>query len=668
MMGCKKEGNALSWKMNNEIIWIQPWGKDSLRMRITRGQKILDLPGGLLDVIDPEPQIKIGENGAFISNGVITAEISREGHLRFINNVTEEVLLEEVPAIFTEPSAREFKSLRGDLYKVEARFCAYEDEHIYGLGQHAHGFLDQKGCVIELSQRNTNVCIPFAISSRGYGFLWHNPAVGRVEFAKNRTHWVAEATRQMDYWVTAGESVSNLMENYTQVTGRVPMLPKWAAGFWQCKLRYSTQDELLEVAREYKSRKLPLSVIVIDSGHSIRMGDWKFDEKYWPDPKAMVDELESMGVKVMVSIWPTVNVNSPNYDVLEKRGLLIQAERGVPAIGYSTVSLGDGRVYFHHYDPTNPEARQFIWEQVRENYYHFGIKVWWLDALEPEIVPIDHDNLHYFLGNGLEIGCMVPMLHEKAFFDGMRSENEEDIITLCRSAWVGSQRYGAAVWSGDIPSTFEALRAQIPAGLNIGLSGIPWWTTDIGGFYGGDPSSPYFRELIIRWFQYGVFCPLFRLHGFRIPEIWIPDSHIMMTGAPNEIWSFGDEAYNIIRDLLFLRERLRPYIMEQMEVAHRNGTPPMRPLFYDFPEDGICARIEDQFLFGPDILVAPVLHEGARSRDVYLPAGANWTHVWSDQEFSGGSWITTQAPLSQVPVYVRGNKTLPFLVKKTESE
>jgi alpha-D-xyloside xylohydrolase len=662
MIGFSREGNVLAWKKNNETVWIQPWGRDSLRVRITRGPRILELPGGLLEVADSEPEIRIEENEAIIRNGKIKADVSKDGHLSFINNSTGNVLLEEVPAIFTEPSAREFKSLHSDLYKVEARFSAYKDEHIYGLGQHAHGFLDQKGCVIELLQRNTNVCIPFALSSRGYGFLWHNPAVGRVEFGRNRTHWVAEASRQMDYWITAGVSLANIIENYTQVTGRVPLLPEWATGFWQSKLRYSTQEELLEVAREYKRRKLPLSVIVIDFGHFIKMGDWKFDPKYWPDPGAMVNELKEMGVKVMISIWPTVKVNSPNYDVMEKNGLLIQAERGVPAIGYSTVSTGGGREYFHHYDATNPQARQFLWEQVRENYYKYGIKVWWLDALEPEIVPIDHDNLRYFLGNGLEVGCMVPMLHEMGFFEGMRLEGEEDIISVCRSAWIGSQRYGAAVWSGDTPSTFEALRTQIPAGLNIGLSGISWWTTDIGGFYGGDPSTAYFRELIIRWFQYGVFCPLFRLHGFREPEIWIPDSHITMTGGPNEIWSFGEEAYEIIKDLLLLRKRLHPYIMEQMQIAHINGTPPMRPLFFDFHEDGVCTGIEDQFLFGPDVLVAPVYYEGARNRDVYLPAGTHWTHVWSNQEFRGGQWITADAPLNQIPVYVRGNKKLPFLV------
>lgn len=268
---------------------------------------------------------------------------------------------------------------------------------------------------------------------------------------------------------------------------------------------------------------------------------------------------------------------------------------------------------------------------------------------------MDPDNLRYHLGNGQEVTNIYPLMHARGFYEGMRAEGEEEIVLLCRSAWAGSQRYAAAVWSGDIPSTFEALQAQVRAGLNIGLSGIPWWTTDISGFQGGDPSTPYFRELIVRWFQYGAFCPLFRLHGFRQPSDRWWD-----TGGPNEVWSFGDEAYEIIRELLFLRERLRPYIMEQMHLAHEKGVPPMRPLFFDFPEDKDCAMVDDQFMFGPDLLVAPVLHEGVCSREVYLPAGTTWREAWTDAVEEGGQWITVDAPLDRIPLYLCGDAKLPI--------
>jgi alpha-D-xyloside xylohydrolase len=237
----------------------------------------------------------------------------------------------------------------------------------------------------------------------------------------------------------------------------------------------------------------------------------------------------------------------------------------------------------------------------------------------------------------------------------MRAQNESEIIFLSRSAWAGSQRYGAAVWSVDIQSTWEALQAQVRAGLNIGLSGIPWWTTDIGGFYGGDVTSDYFRELIVRWFQYSAFCPLFRLHGYRLPYGAITES-----GGPNEVWEFGERAYAIIRDVMFMRERLRPYVMCLMRDAHEHGDPPMRPLFYDFPSDSSAWAVEDAFMFGPDVLVAPVLQAGATHREVYLPAGARWTDVWSGQTFSGGQSIRADAPLERIPLFLRDDARLPI--------
>jgi len=674
MQGFRSENDTLIWEQGHETVRVEPWGQDSLRVRATMQPGIRDdagqgpLPGALLEPAPTDAQIEIGEQGATVRNGRIAAEISASGRLRFVHATSGAELLAEEPPRIAWPPARHFQPVAGDLFRVEARFSAYDGEHIYGLGQHQHGLLDQKGCVVELLQRNTEVCIPFLLSSRGYGLLWHNPAVGRVELGHNGTRWVAEATPQLDYWITAGDTPAEIMARYADATGHAPLLPEWAAGFWQCRLRYRTQEELLEVAREYKRRGLPLSVIVIDFFHWTAQGDWQFDPTCWPDPAGMVRELEGLGVKLMVSIWPTLSAISPNFEEARRRGLLVRTARGVPATMRFKDTRPEGPVYVHHYDATNPEARDFIWERVRQGYYRHGIKVWWLDACEPEMLPMDPDNLRYHLGDGLAVTNIYPLLHARAFWEGMRAEGQEEIITLARSAWAGSQRYGAAVWSGDIPSTFEALQAQVRAGLNIGLSGIPWWTTDIGGFYGGDPSTPYFRELIVRWFQYGAFCPLFRLHGVRNPRT-------EMYGSPNEAWSFGDEAYAIIKELLFLRERLRPYIMEQMRLAHEQGIPPMRPLFFDFPDDEGSWAVEDQFMFGPDLLVAPVLYAGAHSRQVYLPAGTTWTDAWADvchserkrvyspaesQCIAGGQWITADAPLERIPLYLRGEARLPI--------
>lgn len=647
--------NALIWRRNHETLCIEPWGADSLRLRVTRNAQILDdLPQALLPCEPPPADIRIADEIATIRNGQITAEVSADGGLRFLNGSDEVVLEEQQPEVVAiGPAAREMKPLEGELYRIESRFAPREGERFYGLGQQQHGQLDQKGCVVELFQRNTMVSIPFLLSSHGYGFLWNHPGVGRVELGINGTRWVAEAARQLDIWMTVGETPAAILSNYVEATGHAPRLPEWAAGFWQCKLRYRTQEELLEVAREYRRRGLPLDVIVIDYFHWTLQGDWKFDPACWPDPAAMVRELDEMGIKVMVSVWPTVNPLSENFADMDAGGLLVRTRRGVQPQRHFRDNYQEGRVYLMFYDPSHPQARTFIWDRIRENYYRYGIKVFWLDACEPEISPYEPENLRYHAGSGLEVTNLYPLYNQQAFYEGMQGEGEQEIITLCRSAWAGSQRYGAAVWSGDIASTWASLRRQVRAGLNIGLSGIPWWTTDIGGFHGGDPSTPYFRELIIRWFQYGSFCPLFRLHGVRQPVV---DG----SGADNEVWSFGEEAYEIIRDLLFLRERLRPYVMAQMEVAHASGVPPMRPLFFDFPTDEAAYAVDDAFMFGPDLLVAPVLTEGARDRQVYLPAGAIWTDAWTDERFEGGRSVTVDAPLDRIPLFLRDGADLPI--------
>jgi alpha-D-xyloside xylohydrolase len=465
---------------------------------------------------------------------------------------------------------------------------------------------------------------------------------------------VAEGSQQLDYYIVCGETYAEILERYSEVTGKAPPFPEWASGFWQCKLRYETQEELLNVAREYKQRGLPLSVIVADFFHWTRMGDWKFDPKCWPDPRAMVDELDAMGVKLMVSVWPTVSPTSENYEFMTKRGLLINNEYGVDAQHIFVDNGVNGPAYFAYYDATNPEARRFIWDTIKKNYYDHGIKLFWLDNDEPDVNPRHPENLRFFLGNGVEVANIYPLLHLQGFYEGLINSGETETLTLSRSAWAGSQRHGSVIWSGDVESTFESLQAQVRAGLNIAMSGIPWWTTDIGGFHSGNIESDYFRELIVRWFQYGVFCPITRLHGYRLP----PTGSMPSSGAENEVWSFGEDIYKILQNLLFLRERLRPYLHEQMKIASQCGLPVMRPLFVDFQDDPVCESIEDQFMFGPDILVAPVLYAGVYQRKVYLSENIEWIDAWSGESYRGGQWLQVHAPLETIPVFLKAGSHL----------
>jgi alpha-D-xyloside xylohydrolase len=657
----------------NEILQVEAWGENSARVRSTLRAAITETPGSALGEAPPgRAHIEIANDRARLRNGDLVVEVATNGGrefflqapplVRFLRSNGEELFSERIPH-FASPPQRRYTRGAGDPHHCEVTFNASRGERIYGLGQHQHGLLDQKGAVIDLIQRNTEVCVPFALSDRGYGFLWNMPGTGRVELGTNHTRWAADAL-QVDYWVTAGKTPAEIVSRYSRATGLPPMLPEWAAGFWQCKLRYQTQDELLGVAREHKRRGLPLSVIVIDYFHWTRQGEWKFDPSEWPDPQAMVDELRALGVELMVSVWPTVNPTSANYAEMDGRGLLVGNTRSLPLHLPFWDKGFDGQTFVRYYDSTNPEARRYIWQKVTEGYLRYGIRTFWLDACEPEMRPEDPESNLFHLGPGSQVQNVYPREHARGFAEGLWASGEEELLLLCRSAWAGSQKYGAAVWSGDIDSTFEALAAQIPAGLNIGISGIPWWTTDIGGFKGGDPASAYFRELVVRWFQFGTFCPLFRLHGVREPGPMVGSGQ---TGGPNEVWSFGDEAYGIIREQLELRERLRPYVMDQMVTASTVGLPPMRALFLEFPEEEPAWEVGDEYLFGPDVLVAPVTSFGARERDVYLPEGASWADAWTGEPVKTTGWVTAAAPLERIPVFLRQGGALKTLSIETNS-
>lgn len=656
----KTEGQRIIWETAGELVYIEPYGKDRIRFRSSKSLHIdEDLNWTLLPAPEePEVQITVSDEKAVLVNGKITVSITGDGTVTYYLTQTGRVLLEEYwidGRVHTAPlrRAREYRVTSGNQFKMSLYFKEDPQEHFYGMGQDANDCFDLKGSTVELLQKNGKCTIPYLYSSKGYGFIWNNPAVGRAEFVKNHTLWHAQCARQMDYIVIAGDDPAEINRKFTDITGRAPMLPKWAAGFWQCKLRYETQEELLSVAREYKRRGLPISVIVIDYFHWTMQGEWKFDPLRWPDPKAMVEELKRMGIELMVSVWPTVDPRSENYSEMRNKNYMIRGEKGVDVV----FMFFGPQTYV---DTTRPEARQYFWSKAKENYYKYGIRMFWLDEAEPEMRPYDYDNIRMYQGNGEEVSNLYCDGFAQAFYEGLKAEGEE-VCNLLRCAWLGTQRYGAVLWSGDIASTFDSLRKQLKAGLNVSLCGIPWWTTDIGGFINGDPEDEEFRELIVRWFEFGVFCPIFRLHGFRLPypvrDILNPDGYCG-SGGPNEVWSFGDEAYEIITKYMFLRERLIPYIMKQMELATVDGTPVMRPLLYDFSQDQLVYEIGDEYLFGPDLLVAPVVEKGVAARQVYLPEGADWTDAYTGRKYDGGQWILAEAKLHMIPVYYRDGADL----------
>jgi alpha-D-xyloside xylohydrolase len=659
------DGQKLLWENCHETLCIEPWGENSLRVRATYLNEFAREDWALLEKPESRAEILVAEEKAEIIHGKIRAEILSNGKITFYNQKNQ-LLLEEYMRHRMNLSefcsslsirARDFRPITGGDYQLTMRFESIPEEMIFGMGQYQQSFLDLKGCTLELAQRNSQVTVPFALSNLGYGFLWNNPAIGQVTFGKNRTEWSGRATKQLDYWITAGDTPAEIEEAYARATGTVPMMPDYALGLWQCKLRYQTQAELLNVAREYQKRNIPISVIVIDFFHWTKHGEWKFDLEYWPDPEGMVKELDEMGIKLMVSVWPTVDHESENFAEMWSKGYLVRNDRGID----THMEFLGNCVFF---DATHPGARSFIWNKVKQNYYDMGIQAFWLDEAEPEYGgAYDYDLYRYHSGTVLETGNIYPLMFSKAFYDGLKAEGQEQIMNLVRCAWAGSQRYGALVWSGDIHSSFRALREQFGSGLNMGIAGIPWWTTDIGGFLGGNPDDREFRECMIRWFQYGTFCPVMRLHGERLPHqepIGKTGGGQFFSGAANEIWSYGDEACSIFEKYIRLRERLKPYIRKLMQEAHEKGTPVIRPLFYDFPEDQTAWQIDDQYMFGPDLLVAPIFYEKQRSRKVYLPGGAEWKNAFTGKTFDGGNYVECDAPLDTIPLFIKNNAILPI--------
>ena len=642
----RKDNTSLTIYNGMETLRIEAWGK-GIRVRCVPVGEIPEHTWAL-DSEPPCENISVGDD--LVECAGIRCEI-KEGRLSFIRLSDNTVLLEEPKYQWAlHRRAREMHPLRGSSFSAEVYFKAYENEKLYGMGQYRDAALDQKGRVLELAPRNSQISVPFLLSSRGYGFLWNDPSIGMASFADNTTKWHTESTSCIDYWVTCGDTPKDIITNYSDVIGRPSPLPSDLMGLWQCKLRYRTQDEVLSVAREYKKRGITPDVIVIDFFHWDYQGDWSFDRKYWPDPAAMVSELRDMGIRVMVSVWPTVDPRSENFREFADNGYLIRTNRGM-----NTTMDFYGKMYF--FDSTNPYARKRGYEILKENYCKAGIDLFWLDEAEPEYSVYDYDHYRQFIGSTLETGNFYSRCHAQMLYDGQKTDGQESILNLIRCAWVGSARYGALVWSGDIESTFEQMKIQLRNGMNMGIAGIPWWISDTGGFYDGNIDDPMFRELLIRWFQWAVYMPVLRMHGDRQPNLGslVKDADhgggFCPSGAGNEIWSYGEEVCGILTKYIHIRESLKPYIERTADEAVQSGIPMMRAMFIEFPDDMTCYETDDQYMFGSDYLVAPVTEYGARERRVYLPEGT-WKYNGGIIS-SKGEYITADAPLDVMPVFER---------------
>jgi alpha-D-xyloside xylohydrolase len=527
-------------------------------------------------------------------------------------------------------------------YHSEDVFKIYgSEEAFYGLGQHQAGVWNFRGESVELSQENANIAVPMWLSSKGYGVFWNNPGVSH--FNNRFIHYLyvgSNVADNIDYYFFYGPQFDRIIADYRELTGAAPLFGKWAYGFWQCKNKYNTQEQLLGVAHKYRDLHIPLDNIVQDWFWWTNTGEFKFNKNY-PDPKGMVDDLHALHVHLMMSVWPYFYPGSATYDEMDKLGYFIDRTK-VKSFHPLGMAL---------YDAFNPAAQKYYWNLLDNSLFKIGVDAWWMDTTEPESEGVEEPFLmHDKVGgmSGARYADLFPLMTTTVVHDGQRAESDQKrVFILSRSAFAGIQRNGVTAWSGDVLSDFETYKRQIPAALNFELSGIPYWTSDIGGFIMGHPNDPAYRELFERWFQFGTFCPILRVHGTRAPDT-------------NELWSYGPEAQQILAKFDKLRYSLMPYIYSTAWMVTHDGYTPMRPLMMDFAGDPRVLNIGDQFLFGPSILVNPVTEQGATSRRLYLPAGTRWYDFWTNEAQDGGKSIDAAAPLDSIPLYVRAGSILPL--------
>ena len=786
------DNNTVIVKINKAKLGITVWSNEIIQVRYTLADSFSSKKSLFLQEKNfTKPNFKVSEGNQLvvITTAELTAKVNKiSGQVSFFDKNGNSLLKEKADAgkSFTPTSFEGYQT-----QSLKQQFESPPDEAIYGLGQHQDRLLNIKGYDLDLYQHNTEVYIPFFVSTKGYGLLWNNlshtkfnspdsiisipenqltdkngaqggitlslfndvdfkvPAgteyktadlavasetqiksakligylmpektgeysfysyadgtftlkingtvvidnwapyanardMGRINLEKGRKYkieidWIryhanngfklkwrephdrsetslwAKAGQEINYFVIAGANMDQIISGYRTLTGKATILPKWAMGFWQCRERYKTQDEILNTVREFRKRKVPLDIIVQDWLYwkKDEWGSAIFEPLRYPNPTAMIDTLhKDLNTKLMVSIWGKFYLNSDNFRELHKAGFLYPAPLQDSIVDFL-------QFHYSYYDAFNPAARKMYWKQLYEKLYSKGVDAWWMDASEPELP--DHgatpDNMaHYmnptFEGPGIVNLNAFPIMHTRGVFEGqMQASPDKRVVILSRSAFAGQQKYSTVVWSGDIAGEWNNLKASIPAGLSFSMSGMPYWTTDIGGFWVKSPlnnKTPAYTELFTRWYQFGAFCPIFRVHG---------------ANTEREIWFFGDEKSEIYQTQLKfnkLRYRLMPYIYTLNGMVNRQDYTMMRGLVMDFPHDKNVLEIDNQFMFGPSILVNPVTDAGATQRQVYLPKGNKWFDFWTGKIYIGGEIIFAPAPLNSLPLFVKAGAIIPF--------
>jgi alpha-D-xyloside xylohydrolase len=582
------------------------------------------------------PKVARSQDQATLRTPKLSVEIDlKTALLRFLD-ANGKVFLKESPRVPRRYVPTEANGEK--LYRVDERFFPDPLEGFYGLGQHQSGVFDQRGAVIELAQANTNVAVPMLVSTLGYGLLWNTASKSWFDNRfPSELKLTAEAADAIDYYVFYGPSVDRIIQIYRNMTGHAPLFGRWAYGFVQSKDRYRSAKELLDIAAEYRDQHVPLDLIVQDWFWWKLQGDPEYAESYlkpWPDVPAALEKLHQENVHAMISVWAKFDLKSNNYQEMRKLGFIIPGA--------------------DIYDATNPAARDYYWKHLMGVKFAEGWDAFWLDSSEPEIWNGQSDAvldaLQLSIGNGARYTNVFPLMHTGGVHDHWRKTTDRKrVFILTRSAFLGQQRYATTVWSGDVLGTWMTFRRQITAGLNFQMSGLPYWTTDVAGYgwpYERDTRDPDYQELYVRWFQYGVFCPILRTHGHR-------------SNNTNELFSYGPQTPTLIfYDKL--RYRLLPYTYSLAWRVTNEDYTIQRGLPMDWAEDRRVRDIGDEFMFGPAFLVGPVSEPGAASREMYLPEAAVWFDFWSGARLKGAQTLQAAAPLDRIPLYVRAGSIVPL--------
>lgn len=538
-----------------------------------------------------------------------------------------------------------------------------ENERLYGLGQAEEGVWNLRHTTQYLHPANLKIPLPVLLSDKNWGILLSTQSPAVFNDTQYGSYLHTEADSYLDYYFIAAETPGEITAAIRKLTGRAALLPKWAFGYMQSKERYEDAQDLLAAAEEFRRRKIGLDTLILDwmSWPDGLWGQKSFDASRFPDPDDMIHKLHNMGIHFMISIWPTMDEKCDNYREFQEKGLL----------------LATGGIY----NAFSPEGRRLYWEQVKKGLFAHGVDAWWCDSSEPltpewsrDMKPEAGEMYREYVAAAAD--CMPPdksaaygLYHARALYEGQRSCTEaRRVVNLTRSGWMGSQKYGTILWSGDISASWETLRKQIVAGLQFCICGLPYWTLDIGAFFvkrgipwfwdgGYDAGSEDagYRELYVRWFQYGAFLPVFRSHG---------------TDCPREPWQFGscgDPFYEALCAAIRLRYRLLPYIYSTAGAVWKEDAMMMQPLFFEFPADTKAADVSDEFMLGPSLLVCPVTkpmrdpQTGApdNTRTVYLPAGSGWYDLKNGHRYEGGQYIQVSVQIDSIPVYVKEGSILP---------